>query len=486
MSSASHLFVVRGRIETVVHDAAVVPTDDQGEVADHWRPVVDGGPPVWFVSVGNGDGLPAEELVRRVVAAVDEVAAAGLPPASNRVKPVLAVPVLGLEGGGHDRDRGEVVQALLAGLAEAVARVDLDVALVVPDASVHAAAQHVRARLGPPGLDPRLAEEARRLGDLARRGRLALLLGAGVSVPAGLPSWGDMLATLAERTGHVDVARAPGLTLLDQAQLLERRVPDLGEQVAAICGEHHRGSLAHALLASLGCREAVTTNYDGLYEAAVRAAGGELAVLPWDDAATSPTPAGPSAWVLKLHGDVEHPDGIVLTRRDVVRFDARVRPAGSMLQTLALTRHLLVVGASMTDDNVVRLLQEVQAHREDHGMDGEIGTVLDVDGDEARGELWAGQLRWLSVPGARVEERARMLEVLLDAVAAEAADDACWLLDPRFAGLLDEEGRELAELGRRLRARVEDRGPEWRPLGRALDRLGATADHTSPARGPSR
>ncbi|GGO77477.1 SIR2 family protein [Nocardioides deserti] len=464
-----HLFLVRGRIETVVHDAAVVPTDDRGEVAEHWRPVVDGGPSVWFVSVGNGDGLPPEELVRRVLDVVGEVAAADLPPAGGRVKPVLAVPVLGLEGGGHDRDRGEVVQALLAGLLDAVTRVDLDIAVVVPDPSVHAAAQHVRAALAPPALEPGLAEEADRLGALARRGELALFLGAGVSVPAGLPSWSRMLALLAERTGRrgrLDVER---LSLLDRAQLLEQQVPDLGRQVAELCGGVGRGSLAHGLLAGLGCREAVTTNYDRLLETAVRAAGGEVAVLPWE------SPVGAPGWVLKLHGDVDHPGSIVLTRRDVVRFAAEVGPTGAMLQNLLLTRHLLVVGSSMTDDNVVRLAQEVQVHREQHGVTGEFGTVLDVDDDAARGELWSCQLRWLTLPGDRLEERTRSLEVFLDAVAARASDDARWLLDPRFAGLLDAEERELAEQVRRVRTGVEGHGPEWRPLLDALDRLGADA-----------
>ncbi|WKN47428.1 SIR2 family protein [Nocardioides sp. Arc9.136] len=464
-----HLFLVRGRIETVVHDAAVVPTNDSGEVADSWRPVLDGGPSVWFVSVGSGDGVPPAELVRRVLAVVEEVAASDLPPAGGRVKPVLAVPVLGLEGGGHDRDRGEVLQELLAGLLDAVQRVDLDVAVVVPDAAVHAAAQHVRAGLAAPPLEEGLAAEADRLGALARRGDLALFLGAGVSVPAGLPSWGRMLRLLAERTGGHDGPAVDRLTLLDRAQLLEQRVPDLGERVAELCGGAERGSLAHGLLAGLGCRATVTTNYDRLYETAVRAAGGDVAVLPW----ASPLEA--AGWVLKLHGDVDHPESIVLTRRDVVRFTAEVGPTGAMLQNLLLTRHLLVVGSSMTDDNVVRLAQEVQVHREQHGVVGEVGTVLDVDDDAARGQLWGGQLSWLTLPGGRLEERARNLEIFLDAVAARASDDARWLLDPRFSGLLDEDGQALAADVRRLRAAAaeHDATGAWRPLVAALDALGA-------------
>ena len=423
---------------------------------------------MWFISVDAGGGLPTGDLVDRLLAVVDEVAREGQRPMSNRVKPVLAVPVLGLEGGGHDRDRGDVVRALLAALCDAVAQVDIDVALVTPEASVYAAAQHVRRGMADPSMEPALCEHAARLGRLARQGELALFLGAGVGVPAGLPSWDDMLLKLAERTGHANDLAEAALTPLDRAQLLQRRVPDLGDHVVAICREHDRPSLAHALLAGLGAREAVTTNYDRLYEEALLAGGrSPVSVVPWD------LPQEGSAWVLKLHGDVTDPDSIVLTRRDVVRFDAHTRPSGALLQTLLMTRHVLIVGASMADENVVRLTQEVQVYREAHGVMTEFGTLLDVDDDEARAELWEGQLTWLSMRGSRLEDRSRELEIFLDSLAAHAVADAPWLLDPRFGGLLDDEGERLAEHARRLRRDLESAGAEWDRLRWALDLLGA-------------
>lgn len=58
-------------------------------------------------------------------------------------------------------------------------------------------------------------------------------------------------------------------------------------------------SLAHGLLASLHTREAVTTNYDSLYETATRTANRTCAVLPYEPVLDQ------HRWLLKLHGTVE-------------------------------------------------------------------------------------------------------------------------------------------------------------------------------------
>ena len=97
-------------------------------------------------------------------------------------------------------------------------------------------------------------------------------------------------------------------------------------------------------------------------------------VLPWASA------VGSERWALKLHGDVEHPDSIVLTRRHMLTYDAQNRPSAALLQSVLLTKHLLVIGTSLTDDNVLRLAYEVQAYRVHHRPKSEetFGTQLDA------------------------------------------------------------------------------------------------------------
>ena len=267
---------------------------------------------------------------------------------------------------------------------------------------------------------------------------------------------------------------------LDQAELVSLHLQDrLGPEVAALVREATQVSLAHSLLAGLNCMQVVTTNYDELYESAVEATGHKRpALLPREHA----EPGRP--WLLKMHGDVGDVSDIVLTRRSFVRYDANSRPAGSLLQSLIMTKHLLVVGTSMSDDNVIRIAIEVDDFLK---SDATFGTFIDVSQPSARAELWRKRFRWLNCVGDETADRVRRMEIILDAIGMYAAQDASWLLDQRFAGMLSADEKEVVDevrtVTRRvprasagllnpLRVRLEELGAEPEPMPRAwLDLL---------------
>ncbi|MDI6910397.1 SIR2 family protein [Nocardioides sp.] len=498
--SGGHVFVVNGRIEDLVHDAAVIPTDEYFVVEPHWDELLGRDPgrlqpsewspggygraadgmPVWFIDVGDSHlhDVGPLGLAARLATVMREIAESGLEPMKGRLLPLVAVPVLGIGLGGLAGRQGEVVVALLETLEHAVQEHEIDVVVVTPDRSVYAAVQHKRKSL-------RSSEPSdrgqRRLGDLAARGQLALMIGAGASIPAGLPSWEELIDQLGANQDRSVLSQVRKLaeSPLDQAELLSRLLSgQLGPAVVAAMHRTVRPSLAHALLAGLRTRETLTTNYDSLFERAVRAADPnlELRTLP----ATVGDPS--EHWLLKMHGSLDDPTSIVLTRSDFVRYDARVKPAASVLQAVALTRHMLMVGLSLKDDNVVRLLLEVDDYRTS-GRDGSsepFATLLDVSGDEARAALWEGKVRWLRMGDGILPGSARELEVFLDGVAMHACQDTTWLLDERFVGLLPtKEDREIAREIRGLAQRVGQRSRRyegWAALAHALEGFGASSE----------
>jgi hypothetical protein len=189
-----------------------------------------------------------------------------------------------------------------------------------------------------------------------------------------------------------------------------------------------------------------------------------------------------SSWLLKLHGDIEDPESIVLDRRSFVRYDASRRPLGGVLQTTLLTRHLLVVGASMTDDNVIRLIHEVAELAEKRNRIPVLGTVLSLRGESLRADLWRPEFEFLDLShgSADLATAAHQLEIFLDRVALLAAPRSAHLLDSRYAELLKtDEEKELAvhvsEMAARISRFSSSAGSDggWRGIAEALTAWGA-------------
>jgi hypothetical protein len=498
-----HVFVVQGRVEALVKDAVVVTTDSELTIEPHWQPVLgtrtpsalrpegwgeDGLPfgaakgqeGLWFLDVMNATGS-ADLLMQGLRGVLEAIAASGLEASAGRALPLVALPVPGIGGGGFREHAGAVIAGLLDTVSDVVDHHELDVVIVATTAAQFAAIQRERRRTCSWDLEPALLEKARALGEAAAGGRLALFLGAGVSIPAGLPSWSDLVdemrALAVEQGAEIPARDFDALDVLDQTELLRSVLGDQLESRVAQRFESASPALSHALLASLRCQEAVTTNYDRCYETAMAAVGTDasVAVMPWE----KPTPGRP--WLLKLHGDAARPESVVLTRGQFIGYDGRWRPVGSVFQSLLMTRELLVVGASLSDDNVLRLAHEVRALRRRHHIEDSLGSVLTLGTPPLRARLWAGELDWVAFGGDSGEEQARRLEIFLDAVATHACHVAPYLLHPHYADLLDDVEQDLAGRVRRLAGDIRsaagtdslrhDTG--WSELLATLESLGA-------------
>ena len=520
---SGHVFVVGADLTRLACDDVLVPTDRTLRVAPGWCPLVpgdlvaghvdddaclalewtgdervlevpaDGDRRAWLVDTVDDEGRGLPWLLDGAREALAAVARREVPrPAHGRARRLVGLPALGTGWGGAAGHRGALLQQLLPVLREAAEQHGFDVALVLRGPSDLAAAQRVRrGEDGGWDLPDHLRVLAERLGEQARRGQLAVFFGAGVSAAAGLPTWEQLVGELAEASG-LDGELREGLSQLppqDSAALLAR---ELGRERLEGYVKERFGpgsySLAHALIADLPVQEFVTTNYDPLVEQVARDLGRDVRVLPFEEA----SPGAP--WLLKLHGDAAHPESVVLTREEYLQSgDTRAALAG-VLHSLLLTRHVLFVGTSMLDDDLIRIAHQVRSALQLQGSRSgrRNGTVLALREDPARARLWERDVETVAMgsAGTPAAEAARRLEVFLDLIGCLSTPPTGYLLDPAYRGLLDEGERTLADaLGQAAEA-VRDGSDsaaarEVADLLRRLGHGGSAADGDGDDDGPS-
>jgi len=399
---------------------------------------------------------------------------------------------MGARHGGAAKERARHVADLLKLLGKLVDDDprEFDVVVVVWSAELFAWAQEVRRATASERfseLPGHLIETVTELGKLAATGRLVLFVGAGVSAGVGLPTWDGLLRALEDEVlTESQAASARGMDVLDRAAVVASQLEgrSVGEAVAQHMGGARVPGLQHALLVSLPVTEMATTNYDQLLEIAADAAHDPVTVIPYKNAQSA------RRWLLKLHGDINESKEIVLTREDYLSYPEQRGALRGIVQALLLTRHMLFVGFSMTDDNFARIAHDVRRVTAMAELDANarLGTVLALFEDEARELMWGKDLQTVAVDGPldreadaatrdeRVAVAARRHEILLDRLVLEAAPASLHILDPTFDGALSDVDRQakqalesLAEIARRF---AVDASPAWAEVHALLERLG--------------
>ncbi|NLA37492.1 MAG: hypothetical protein GX868_17645 [Actinobacteria bacterium] len=456
-------------------DAVLVPTDAGGWVEAPWAPLIGSagrtrvnvefskdisavpyggakaGPQVWLGNVGgDGSDVGMTDHAASRIASVAEMfvqsasriaASDGL---QNRSRPIVALPLIGSGRGGAAEWIGTLVPTLIDALQAAAAEHDADVVLCLWNDLSWSAVQQYRSTAQSWPLTEELEAVASTLAEHARSNDLVLFLGAGASADAGLQNWKDLLESAAKRAGISDDETKSLLELdpRDAASIIRFRLGDGSALADAVKAELNadRFGLTHALLASLRAPAAVTTNFDDLYERAVGRSQDRdrLSVLPYEPAATG------RPWLLKLHGDLDRND-LVFTRDDYLGAESNRAALFGIVQALLVTKRLLFVGYSLSDEPFHRLVHQIKVAT--GKADGTLGTALVID-SPAWKDLWKSSIELVSTgPSGKedvLDENARTLRVLLDRVAHLATDISQHLLDPRYDGLLSDADRRVA------------------------------------------
>ncbi|WP_169743453.1 SIR2 family NAD-dependent protein deacylase [Knoellia sinensis] len=436
-----------------------------------------GGRPVVLVDTVSQSG-DVTTMVDMVVSAVRR-AAEDSRRHDGRKLPLVGLPLPGTGEGTLAGRRREVVAALVPALRALVQECEVDVALTLWSRQDLAAVQSERHDQSEWGLPESLLSEADRLGLLAAQGQVSLFVGAGVSVPVGLPHWDGLIERLAEEAGRRDLVDPERLE--DSAESL-RAVLGADAYESVMVREFHREQhgLSHALLAMLRTRQLVTTNFDNCLELALdplQTEGGYRVL-------TRALADGASPWLLKLHGDIARPRTLVLTQSDYDRLGADGRALYGVIQALLLTSHLVFVGFSLRDADFLALIDDVRNVRRQAESDEALptaGTALALHPQAIQAAPLQDEIKavWMTDDPSN-ETAARQLEIFLDRVAWKAHTatelSAEFLLDDRYASGHSEEDaalREsvmdwLASLSPTHKASVG-----WEHLRRTLEELGA-------------
>ncbi|KHO22990.1 SIR2 family NAD-dependent protein deacylase [Mycolicibacterium setense] len=490
---SGHLFIINGDLTKVACDAVLLPTDGGSKIEPAWQSLVkdrqneipkswgdervrqltarDGEPQVWLGNVGHAgdtsDFSTFEPTVREFVLRASEALQS-----DNKTKRIyewpkkrLAVNVVGSGRGGGSRKKGHLIVGLVGTLSTLAKQQNVDIILVTFGTRPYAAAQRARRELiGGKDLaktwrfakkaNPDLIQKARDLANEAIEHQLVLFIGAGVSAGAGLPDWKGLLAVIAKEAGidHDVRERLTARDLRDQATLLDRALERtdarLKDRVARNLKEFERYSLAHGLLASLPSKEAVTTNFDNLFELASRLRDRDIAVLPDNPRSTG------GRWLLKLHGGVDAPAKMILTRADYLSMPRQYGALMGLVQGLLLMRRMVFIGYSLGDEDFHELIDEVRAARGDSAGIGK-GIALTLRDDKLDRQLWENDLDIVPMTtdsSIAIPKAARQLELFLDLVGYLSTTSAAFFLDEDYSDLsvtevaLRDTLRELATL----------------------------------------
>jgi hypothetical protein len=164
-----------------------------------------------------------------------------------------------------------------------------------------------------------------------------------------------------------------------------------------------------------------------------------------------------------------------------------------MVQAFLVTRHVLFVGFSLSDDNFHRIVDAVRRLRGERRVPGHFGTALSLGAGGLAEVLWEQDVRRVRMTdtaesslGAGAAEAARRLEVFLDYLVSRTRDAGHLLVGERFDPLLTPGERVLRDALVRFVAEVT--GPDaaavretvaWPRVARLLRSLGF-----GPADGP--
>ena len=194
------------------------------------------------------------------------------------------------------------------------------------------------------------------LADAVKQKNVVLFVGAGLSMGLGLPSFYGLICELAKRLGiDEDIFHQSG-SFLTLAEYYSIKSGDLSSLITWLKENWNspsidiKTSVQHSLIVDLGFPIIYTTNYDNWLENAHSAAGvGFTKIALVSDI---PMAREGTTQIVKFHGDLAHPESIVLTESSYFSRLSFESPLDIKLRADFLGKSVLFLGYSLGDINL--------------------------------------------------------------------------------------------------------------------------------------
>lgn len=199
-----------------------------------------------------------------------------------------------------------------------------------------------------------------------RNKHAALFVGAGLSRESGYVDWKGLLRGCAEELG-LDLEREYDLVAVAQ-YYLNLSPANRHRLNTVLYDEFSRKGEAsenHRIIGRLPLATIWTTNFDTLIEDALSAAHRKVDVKT-TDRAIALTPKNRDVVLYKMHGDIAHPDEVVICKADYEQYAQRHRVFQNALENDLVTKTFLFLGFSFADPNLNYMLGHLRSLLEDN------------------------------------------------------------------------------------------------------------------------
>ncbi len=262
------------------------------------------------------------------------------------------------------------------------------------------------------------------LKDSLNNRNVVAFVGAGLSIGAGLPGWYQLISELAQRIGYElpPAQWATGDALIDAAQayINEQGLNSLVMFLKDRLDTTDKSPTAtHQALARLPISLALTANYDDLLERAYRDAGKRVHIVVRDNDIPFMRRGLDVVNIVKLYGDLDQPDTIVLARQQYEAFFLQRPQMIKLLETELGRSDVLYLGWSHSDPHFNLVFGELLNR---FGEFMRLGYAVMFDLPEAqRKELERKKIHVVQLPasGDRTGQLAAWLNSLASGDAAQ-------------------------------------------------------------------